>query len=142
MQYTRSKDTYIIKVERGEEVVSMLTDFCADHGIKNASFSGIGAVDHLSCGYYALHEKRYYFTEYDELLEAVNLTGNVALKEGKPFVHMHGVFTDTTNTAFGGHVASARAGVVVEVVMHAYESSIERIYDEGVGLFLLSCGND
>lgn len=141
MEYAKTENTYIIKIEKGEEVIDILTSLCVREGIVNAEFRGIGAVEHLSCGYYALDEKKYYFTEYSQLLEVASLTGNVALKEGKPFVHVHGVFTDTANTAFGGHVASATAGVVVEIFLHAYPTTIERTYDEKIGLFLLSCGN-
>ena len=140
MQYTQHDSTYIISIEQGEEVVEVLTTFCIEHAITSASFTGIGAVRELSCGYYALEEKQYHFTSYTELLEVVSMTGNVALKEGKPFVHVHGVFTDTTNTAFGGHIASAVSGIVVEIVLTTYPLEIERVSNEKIGLSLLSCG--
>jgi predicted DNA-binding protein with PD1-like motif len=140
MQYTQTENTFIISIEKGEELIETLTSFCRQQGIQNASFSGIGAVEHLSCGYYALGEKKYHFTEYTQLLEVVSLMGNVALKEGKPFVHVHGVFTDTANAAFGGHIASAVSGIVIEVILTTYPLAIERQYNEEIGLFLLSCG--
>jgi len=140
MKFTKVEEKYVIKIERGEEVIATLTEFCRNEGIRNAHFSGIGAVQGLSCGYYALDEKKYYFTQYDELVEVVSLTGNVALKEGEPFLHMHGVFTDTTNIAFGGHIEKMSVGVVLEIVLEVLPSTIERNYDEGIGLYLLTCG--
>lgn len=139
MQYTQSDRTYILRIEKGEDVLETLTLFCERNKIANAHFRGIGAVKGLTCGYYALEEKKYYFTDYDDLIEVVSLTGNVMLKERKPFIHVHGVFTDTQNVAFGGHIKEMKAGVVVEVILEVLSSKIERLHDEEIGLFLMSC---
>ncbi len=137
MQTTKAGTTYIIRIDKSEEVVKTLTEFCASQDIKNAMFTGIGAVEHLTCGYYALHEKKYYFKEYDELIEVVSLTGNVMQKDGAPTIHVHGVFTDTTNTAFGGHIVEMRVGVVLEVMLTPLASTISRTHDDCIGLYLL-----
>ena len=142
MRFTRSNSVYIIKIEKGEEVVDTLSAFCQEEGISNAYFSGIGAAKDVSCGYYALEEKKYYFTEYPELVEVVSLTGNIALKEGKPFIHMHGVFTGRDNRAFGGHIERMTAGIVLEVILHTLQTAIEREYDEETGLALLDCASE
>jgi len=134
---TREKELCIIRLDKGENVVRSLTDFCSENNITNATFTGIGAVEHLTCGYYALHEKQYHFTDYNELIEVVSLTGNVMLKDGKPFIHVHGVFTDTKNSAFGGHIVEMRVGVVLEVVLTPLESTLERKLDECIGLALI-----
>ena len=140
MQYRKVDTTWVIKLERGEEAIRTLTDFCREHDITNAYFTGIGAVDTLMCGYYVLPEKKYHSTEYTELVEVASLTGNVMLKEGEPFIHVHGVFTDTKNAAFGGHVFEMRVGVVLEVILTPLSSSIERTLDKGIGLYLMNCG--
>jgi predicted DNA-binding protein with PD1-like motif len=142
MQYTQSNTTYVLNIEKGEEVVSMITEFCQKEGIANGYFRGIGAVDALTCGYYALDEKKYYFTDYHELLEVVSLTGNVMLKEGKSFVHMHGVFTNTKNEAFGGHIKEMTVGVVLEVILEKLDTDIKRLHNDEIGLFLQSCGKE
>jgi predicted DNA-binding protein with PD1-like motif len=142
MRYTQRGGTYVLKIERGEAVIGAITDLCKSRKIENGSFSGIGAVKGLTCGYYALDERKYYFTDYDELVEVVSLTGNIALKEGEPFVHAHGVFTNTKNEAFGGHIKEMLSGVVVEIVLEVFDAGIERAYDEGTGLFLMRCENE
>jgi predicted DNA-binding protein with PD1-like motif len=140
MKFTQTENTFVINIEKGEELISTLTSFCTEHKIVNAHFHGIGAAQGLSCGYYALEEKKYYFTEYDDLVEAVSLSGNILQKEGKPFVHMHGVFTDRDNNAFGGHVEKVVSGIVLEVILQVLPSSIEREHNAEIGLFLMSCG--
>ena len=141
MKHTKTGNTYIIKVERGENVINTLTDFCKAEGIENGYMRGIGAVEWVSCGYYELDIKEYHFTEYDEMVEVVSMTGNVALKEGEPFLHVHALFTNTKNEAFGGHVAEMRVGVVLEVVLEALPTKIERELDDEIGLYLMSCGS-
>jgi len=138
--HVEASNKYIINIEQGEEVITTLTQFCKEHGITNGVFTGIGAARGLSCGYYELAEKKYYFTSYDELVEVVSLQGNVMLKNGEPFVHLHGVFTNTKNEAFGGHVEKVTAGIVIEVMFEVLPSQIQRILDEKIGLYLLSCG--
>jgi predicted DNA-binding protein with PD1-like motif len=137
MYYGETSGKYLLKIEKDELVVETITRFCKEHGVKNALISGIGAVKWLKCGYYALEEKEYHFTEYTELVEVVSLTGNVMQKEGLPFVHMHGVFTDTKNVAFGGHIVEMRVGVVLEVVLEPLASAYERLPDECIGLSLM-----
>ena len=137
MNTIKTDGVYVIRIDKGEDVVKSLTDFCVAHNIQNALFNGIGAVEKLTCGYYALSEKKYYFKDYDGLYEVVSLTGNVMLKDSKPFIHVHGVFTDTENSAFGGHIVEMRVGVVLEVTLTPLSSKIERVLDNCIGLALM-----
>lgn len=141
MQVTKADSTYIIKLEPGEAVLKTLTDFCTSEGIKNGTLQAIGAVESVSCGYYELPTKQYHFRQYNEMVEVVSLQGNVALKDGAPFLHIHAVFTNTKNEAFGGHVEEMVVGVTLEVVLNVLPSKVERVYDEGIGLFLMNCGS-
>ena len=139
MRYQKTDSTYILTIDRGEKVIETVTAFCKSEGIQNAYFNGIGAISNLTCGYYALDEKKYYFTDYDSLLEVISLTGNVMLKDDEPFVHMHGVFTGTDNNAFGGHVKEMRVGVTLEVILTPLASSLDRQLNDDIGLFLINC---
>lgn len=142
MRYQKTDTAYILTLAKGENVIETITTFCAAHDIKNAHFSAIGAVEYVSCGYYALDEKKYHFMQYTDLVEVVSGTGNVMLKEGAPFVHLHAVFTDTNNNAFGGHVEEMRVGVTLEVILTPLHSSLTRVHDEKIGLFLINCPNE
>jgi uncharacterized protein len=137
MKHKQVDTAYILKIEKDEEVIAALAQFCAEQGVTNASIVGLGAVDWIQCGYYDLKTKEYVFQEYDGLYEVLNATGNVMLKEGKPMVHLHATFSDTENRAFGGHVAAMRVGVVLEVILTPLSSTIERKLDEQIGLFLM-----
>ena len=141
MQYQKLEESYVIKIEQGEAVIDSLTKLCIKEQINNSEFSGIGAVKGLSCGYYDLENKQYFFTQYSDLVEVVSLTGNVFLKEGAPFIHLHGVFTDTKNRAFGGHVAEMKVGVVLEIVLRPLAGKIRRTLDSCIGIALIDLEN-
>lgn len=138
MQYEMNSDRYLLSFARGESFVETLTHFCTERAIKNATFSGIGAVDRLECGYYNLSEQRYYFTVYEEPLEVVSLTGNVSLKDSVPFVHVHGVCTNVRNEAFGGHIVEMRVAVVLEVALTVWSTTASRSRDPQLGLATLA----
>lgn len=77
--------------------------------------------------------------DYPELYEVLGLTGNIMLKEGKPFVHLHGMFSNTDNSAFGGHVVEMEVGVTLEVALTVLPTSFRRCWDEETGLHLIDC---
>lgn len=138
MEIQRIDDqTELIVLCKGEQVVERLTRHCKEKGIANASLSGIGAVTQITCGYYDLEARSYEFRAYPGLYEVVNLTANVMLKDGQPFVHMHATFTDTENRAFGGHVEEMCVGVTLEIFLRRYPTTHARSYDEETGLHLI-----
>lgn len=126
----------LLILRKGELVIEALTRHAKDKGITNASFTGVGAVDQLRCGYYDLQNRSYVMQTYEQLCEVVSLTGNVFLKDGQPFVHAHGVFTNDQNNAFGGHIEEMSVGVTLEVILHKYETTVERTFDDETGLYL------
>lgn len=137
MQYLKHGDTYVIKIKKGEEAMAVLNAFCVEHDIAAGHISAIGAAEQVVCGYYDLAAREYRFQSYNELVEVVSFSGNVAMKEGKPFIHAHGVFSHADNSTFGGHVDTLRVGVVLEVVLTKLPDWLSRTYDEETGLFLL-----
>ena len=131
------ENTELLVFEKGQQVIEQLTRHCKDKGIMNASFQGIGAVDCIECGYYDLANQSYEFSTYNTLCEVVGFMGNVMLRDGQPFVHAHGSFTDEQNNAFGGHINEMRVGATLEVVLHKYATTIERKLDHETGLHLI-----
>lgn len=130
--------THILKLNRGESWLSAMTAYLGGQGIENAHFTGLGAVDVISCGYYDFDTREYVFKQYEGMHEVLNLTGNVFLKEGEPFIHAHATFSDEENQAFGGHVEDMRVGVTLEVTLHPLTSSLKREYDDETGLWLIA----
>ncbi len=137
------KNYYIIRLERGEEVFETLNNFCQKQGIESAIFSALGAVEKIKLGYYDLATRRYGSKEYEVAHEVASMTGNVALVDGKPFLHIHavlsGIAPGTENQCVGGHVFTATVAVTLEVHLTEFKESLSRTLDEDIGLKLLDC---
>lgn len=140
MRFLATDKGHTIKLERGEELISTLTRFCADEGVRNAVFQGIGAVERVEIGYYDLGKREYYFKKDEGVFEVAAMQGNVALVDGKPFIHVHAVLSrcDESLACIGAHIKEAYVAVTLEIFMTPLDTSIERTLDEGIGLKLLS----
>lgn len=129
---------YMLRLERGEDVLPAITDFCKRKGILSGSFRGIGAVENARIGFYDLAERKYGDITYPEAREVAAITGNIAHVDGAPFVHAHAVLTDMQkNESVGGHVFEAKVAVTLEVHLVAFNEKIARELDAEIGLKLL-----
>ena len=141
MQYATVQETgsYILRLARGESVHETIASFCVKEGITNAWFTGLGAIESIELGYYALRERAYHWKEYADAHEVVTMVGNCALVDGTPFLHIHTTISDDENVTYGGHLQSAIVAVTLEIQLTAYDSKIERVHDASIGLKLLNC---
>ncbi len=121
-------------VERGEKLVATLTETLARHKIQGGFISGLGALTQAELGYYYLHKREYLRKTFVDEYELISLTGNVALKDGKPFVHVHAVLGDDKFNAFGGHLFEAVSAVTAEVSVSPFPFSPVRLQNDDVGL--------
>jgi uncharacterized protein len=130
---------FVLKLEKGEEVISSITEFCAKRGIRGAIFWGIGAVDNFKIGYYDLGSRDYFFRHEPDTHEVASMQGNVALVDGKPFVHCHAALSkcDESCATIGGHIKEARVAVTLEVYLTSLPTPLQRELDESIGLKLL-----
>jgi predicted DNA-binding protein with PD1-like motif len=128
----------LVRIDRGEELVSSLTRLCAEHGIGCASLhSGIGAVRDAQVAYYDVQHGTYTKRAIREVCELVGLSGNVALVDGKPFIHAHVALAKGDLEVLGGHLDAAVVAVTAEVFLDVWEQPISREPDPDLGLNLL-----
>jgi uncharacterized protein len=115
MQYRQSPFGYFLVLDRGDEVLEGITRFATETGVRAASFTGIGAIDRLTLGFYDLVGQKYERRSFDEDMEVASMSGNLAVVDGGPFPHVHGVFCRRDFSAVGGHVFEAVVSIAVEV---------------------------
>lgn len=139
MRFKKCGSRWLVRLDRGEELVETLGRFCSEHRIGAATVSGIGAADRLVLGYFETGTKKYHTFERQGDHEITALTGNVTTTlEGQVYLHLHVTVSDTECRAFGGHLSAARISGTCEVVLDPLEGVIERKFDPGVGLNLLA----
>ncbi|WP_424245761.1 hypothetical protein Dip510_000699 [Elusimicrobium posterum] len=96
--------TYIFRLPKGKDLLDALTAFCHDNQIKCGFVNGIGAVENATLGYYDQAKKKYDKIVLDEEHELLSLTGNVSIKDNRPFIHAHATLSDKEGNVKGGHL--------------------------------------
>lgn len=141
MKFTKSKNRYVIRLSKGEKIVKELNNFCSQNAIHSGYFWAIGAVLWAEIGFYHLDRKDYSFKKFNTPHEIASLTGNIALVDSKPFLHIHTVLANENFACIGGHLKEAVVGATCEVYLVDFKKKIERKLDSEIGLKLLDCKN-
>jgi hypothetical protein len=130
------------RLAKGADIINSLETFCLDRTITAAWVNVIGAINKATISYYDQVKHQYFHRPLHGEYEIVSCSGNISLKEGKPFAHLHIVLSDTEYMTYGGHLWPGSVGVfAAEFVMHVLEdtsggSSLTRCQDIETGLAL------
>ena len=128
---------YFIRIDRGEEIVSNLTEFCIARSIKLGRISAIGAVNKATIGIFDPLKKEYNSVEFKGIYEILSIMGNITSNRNQPYLHMHITISDSNYNAFGGHLNKAIVSATCEVIIEEFEGKLDRYYDEKTGLNLV-----
>ena len=134
-EYDASKEV-VVRLKHDADLVQSITELAKNKRIEAASFTAIGALKRVRLGYYDQGSHEYLEIKIDSPCEMASCTGNISLKEGKPFVHAHVVLSNEKGETKAGHLLE---GIVfaTEVHLHKLEGrKLERKYDEVTGLSL------
>ncbi len=132
MEYRRFQDTYIIRMDRGEEIVTALTAFCNQEGVRLASVEALGAADHVVIGLYDVGAKHYHRHSFDEPMEITSLLGSVSKKDGETYLHLHINLCREDMSVIGGHLNECRISATCEMIVRKLDGTVERKLDEAV----------
>jgi uncharacterized protein len=137
MDHRKTERGYLLRIDRGEELVATLTAFLAEKEIRCGAITGLGAVDDPELGLFTMKTREYLRRRFEGEYEIASITGNVSTVEGAPFPHLHGVFTDADCAAIGGHIFSAEVAVTCEIDLVVYAGEVKRELDEVTTLKLM-----
>ena len=138
MEYRQFDDTYVIRLDRGDEIVASITEFCEKENVELGSLEGLGAADHAVIGLYDVGERVYHKTELDGPMEITSLIGNITRKDGEVYLHLHINLCDESMTVRGGHLNECRISATSEIIVRRISGQVERRYDTevtGLNLF-------
>jgi hypothetical protein len=138
MQFQRFDHRYQLRLMPGERAITTLLDFCRQEGIGYAALSGLGAVNAVDLAYFNDETQKYETHEIVEQLEVIGLTGNITIKDGAPFAHVHATFGDRNLSVRGGHVMEMTVQPNLEIWLTRGTENVVRLPDEDSGLYLMS----
>lgn len=134
MNYIKKDNTYILRLEKGEEILSAISECCIKNKIECGIINCIGAVNYVQVGNYNVSDKKYISTILEGNYEIASMGGNISTLDNKVYLHIHGVFTDEKCNARGGHVNKAIISATCEIFIQQYQTKLTRINNEEIGL--------
>ena len=134
---TNNKDILIIRLDKGDNLIEKIKEVVSAEGIQGGFFNGIGACAKVVLSYFDIEKKEYLDRTFDEPLEIVSLSGNIAHADGDVVVHAHGVFSNANYSTVGGHVKELIDSVTCELDLTKLRSTLNRDINQEFGLKLL-----
>lgn len=129
---------WILRIDKGEELVSSLTVFCNAKGISAGTVSAIGAASRVVIGAFDTITKEYADAEFVGLFEIVSVMGSISSKDGNAYPHLHIAVADGTEKMLGGHLKVAIIDPTCELFIQTIDGRLERKFEPTTGLNLLS----
>lgn len=122
----------------GVDLLEGLKEYCTEKGITKGMVRGIGAVSQAHIGYYDQVKQTYFSKVFAEEMEILSLKGNVSLKDGEVFNHVHLTLSRTDYSVIGGHVMPDTTVFVCEfeIIEFDGEKQYIREFDKETGLGL------
>ena len=136
MEYRKYGKRYVIRIDRGEEVIAKLKELCEKEEISLASIEGLGAADHVVVGLYNVEKKEYKQRVFDEEMEITSIIGNITLQGKKVYQHIHITVCNADLQAFGGHLTECRISGTCELFLIVLDGQVGRKHDDVTGLNL------
>ncbi len=126
----------MVRLLPGTDLLGGLNQAAADLGLEAGTVQIVGAVENLVLAYFDQKTKGYLpFHRYDEGMEIAGGVGNISLKDGKPFVHIHVNGATRSGEAVGGHLMDGTVVFMIEAYFRAFGGPAPvRELDEEVGL--------
>lgn len=142
MEYKKIKDNYVLRIDIGEEIIDKITELCRVENIKLGTISGIGATDHVEIGLFNTKTKQYCPSILKGLYEITSLIGNITMKNDDIYLHLHINVADESSSTYGGHLNKCFVSATAEVFITAFDSSVNRKFNEEIGLNLLEFNDE
>lgn len=141
-EFNKFNHKYFIRINKGEEIVSAIKDFCKDNNIKLGTIQGIGAISSATFGFFNPGTKEYQEKTFDEPMEITSLLGNITTKDGETYLHIHMNAAGSDYSTKGGHLVKAIVSLTAEIIVRESRGKIERTFDENTGLNLMDFNKD
>ncbi|MEX2457392.1 MAG: PPC domain-containing DNA-binding protein [Actinomycetota bacterium] len=124
-----------VRLPRGSDLLEGLNEAARELGIEAGTLQVIGAVSRLALGQYDQDAHEYTTHEREGGHELASGLGNVSLRDGAPFVHLHVVASATDGSILAGHLMPGTTVFLAEAYFRRLDGPPPvRSHDEDTGL--------
>lgn len=134
------KRTIVGHLERGSDLYESIVRVAQMNGVHVGRVTGMGAVQRAKLAYYDQQALKYNDLTFNRPMEIVSLSGNISMRDGKPFPHIHVVLSNKRGECKGGHLLPGGTPVFAcELIIEEFEGpELERNPEPTTGLGLWS----
>lgn len=119
MDYRKIGQTYYIRFDKGDEMVSGIRDICIREHIDAAIYTGIGGCSHAEIQTFSPAKGAFESELIEGMLELISFTGNIVSNQnGDIAQHTHALYTytkDGTHYFAGGHLKTSTVLYTAEI---------------------------
>ncbi len=138
MEYKKIGDTYYVRMDKGDEIVSNLLALCQQESISSAVFSGIGGCQQAELQVFIPETGTFETEQLEGMLELVSINGNMIRDDaGQLYHHTHALFTfkhGEQHGMAGGHLKSTTVLYTAEIELRpTVGGAIKRKFDPETG---------
>lgn len=137
MQAKKFGQKYLIRIDKGEEIIETLKKFCKDNKIKLGTITGLGATNDAEIGLYDVKIKKYFEKVMKGNFEIAPLYGNITTMKSETYLHLHANLGNENQQSFSGHLTKAIVSATFEGVIEIIDGEVDREKDPETGLNLL-----
>ncbi|MCR5824972.1 MAG: DNA-binding protein [Oscillospiraceae bacterium] len=137
MEYRRFENTYVVRLDPGEEILACVRAFSEREGVKLASVQAIGALCAFTVGAFDTEKKQFHGNDFSGTYEITSLLGTINTMDGQFYTHLHMNAADETGRVVGGHLSRAVVSATCEMIVTLIPGTVDRSFSEQIGLNLL-----
>lgn len=119
--------TFMLRVPEDEDLLGFINIFARENGIKTGILQAIGSLKSAKIGYYSIELGKYKKIEIKNLHELLMAAGNISLKDGEPFAHVHVMLGDENGNVKGGHLIEGKVFVAELYIEELVGGNLERV---------------
>jgi predicted DNA-binding protein with PD1-like motif len=107
--------TFEVTLRKGDEVAAGLTEFAEQNHVTLAHVTAVGALNQAVLGWFDPDKRAYKKIAINQEVEVVSFIGNIALENGKPFLHAHAVVAFLDGSTKGGHFIEGHVSLEMQI---------------------------
>lgn len=130
MKFRKINADYVIKMEKGDDIIKEMIDLCEKENIRGGYFTGIGAASKVTLGWFNPVTKVYSRKEITDYLEITSLVGNVGrMPNGDVLLHTHITLSNKDYEVIAGHVFKCEISLVAEIFFRDLGEEVKKDQD-------------
>ena len=132
MDYRIFDKTAVLRLDRGDEVITCIKELCEKENIRLASVTGIGGTDDFTVGVFNLDKKCYDLDTFRGAYEITGINGNINTYNGKHYSHIHVNCSNKGGKTVGGHLIKCVISLTAEIIINIIDGDVDRYRDESL----------